>query len=68
MLSISCKSTKFIRAIHVDIPERDSSSMTRRNILEQEIFPVAGNISRDRKYFLGQGPSPVQSIGGDGDS
>ena len=66
MLSISCKSAKHVPAIHVDIPEWDSSSMASRYIQEQQIFPVAGNIAWaegniytgagyiiwDRKYFL----------------
>ena len=50
-----------IPAIHVDIKEWDRSSITRRYILEQEIFPVAGtiswvegNIHWGRLFYLGK--------------
>ena len=53
---LNAKFAKFVHAIHVDSTECDSSSMTRRYILEKEIFPVAGNIllsgARQEKYNL----------------
>ena len=45
---------KFVHAIHVDIPEWDRSTMTRRYIREQEIFSMAENILCGRNYFVWQ--------------
>ena len=53
----------------MDIPEWDISSMTKRYILEQEVFPVAGhfflvagNISCGRNYFMAQKGKHLKNI------